>query len=330
MLLSHSKIEFKVENMKISRLTLVVAIALLTGCSNMMYGGGIAPVANQNTYYGHQQAQQMPNYQPPVTQALPTSTVVNQQPAQTAVYRVPTPPYSVRNSAENYGGGIQESSSSPYATTPVRPTAVQNNTANVDDGWSVRPNNTRNEAPPSVTDTPKVAEETSTNNTTLSESRSDARPVRPVQQEVVKQSVSDEVSAPASENRTNNNSQESDTKVAKATNPPAQNKSGGTAVSSLLKQANAELGKGNLDGAVSYLENAHRIDSKNAKILYDIANIRYHQGRYRDAENMAVKSIREGGSNAMMKKSWSLIANARKALGDNQGAILAAEKAASY
>ena len=119
-----------------------------------------------------------------------------------------------------------------------------------------------------------------------------------------------------------------------ASNTPAPaapaKEEGETAVSALLKKASGSLGKGDLDGAAAYLENAQRLDPKNSKILYDIANIRYHQGRYKEAESMASRAVQTGGSNAMLKKSWSLISNSRNKLGDSQGAVQAATKAASY
>ena len=117
-----------------------------------------------------------------------------------------------------------------------------------------------------------------------------------------------------------------------ASNAPdsAPKAEGETAVSALLKKASGSLGKGDLDGAAAYLENAQRLDPKNSKILYDIANIRYHQGRYKEAESMASRAVQTGGNNAMLKKSWSLISNSRNKLGDSQGAVQAATKAASY
>ena len=118
--------------------------------------------------------------------------------------------------------------------------------------------------------------------------------------------------------------------VASAQEPAASKAEGETAVSALLKKASGSLGKGDLDGAAAYLENAQRLDPKNSKILYDIANIRYHQGRYKEAESMASRAVQTGGSNAMLKKSWSLISNSRNKLGDSQGAVQAATKAASY
>ena len=91
------------------------------------------------------------------------------------------------------------------------------------------------------------------------------------------------------------------------------------------------------DGALTHIdlyyadyEKDGKIDPKNSKILYDIANIRYHQGRYKEAESMASRAVQTGGSNAMLKKSWSLISNSRNKLGDSQGAVQAATKAASY
>ena len=117
--------------------------------------------------------------------------------------------------------------------------------------------------------------------------------------------------------------------VASAQEPAAPKAEGETAVSALLKKASGSLGKGDLDGAAAYLENAQRLDPKNSKILYDIANIRYHQGRYKEAESMASRAVQTGGSNAMLKKSWSLISNSRNKLGDSQGAVQAATKAAS-
>ena len=125
-----------------------------------------------------------------------------------------------------------------------------------------------------------------------------------------------------------------ETRVASNTPEPAAaaapKAEGETAVSALLKKASGSLGKGDLDGAAAYLENAQRLDPKNSKILYDIANIRYHQGRYKEAESMASRAVQTGGSNAMLKKSWSLISNSRNKLGDSQGAVQAATKAASY
>lgn len=113
---------------------------------------------------------------------------------------------------------------------------------------------------------------------------------------------------------------------------PAQQPAGTrTASSFLVQKAGQELQAGNLDAAAAYLENALSINPRNASIRFDIANIRYHQGRYREAEQQAALAIQTSGRGnlAITRKSWELIANARKNLGDNQGAIRAAEQAAS-
>lgn len=117
--------------------------------------------------------------------------------------------------------------------------------------------------------------------------------------------------------------------VASKSDSGKSSKSEGGAVSSLLKKASDAIGRGDLESAAGHLESAQRLDPSNSKILYDIANVRYHQGRYKEAENFASRAVKTAGNNATKKKSWSLIANARKALGDNQGAITAAEKASS-
>jgi len=99
-----------------------------------------------------------------------------------------------------------------------------------------------------------------------------------------------------------------------ASNTPAPaapaKEEGETAVSALLKKASGSLGKGDLDGAAAYLENAQRLDPKNSKILYDIANIRYHQGRYKEAESMASRAVQTGGS--IYQKELDLLAGCRK------------------
>ena len=101
-------------------------------------------------------------------------------------------------------------------------------------------------------------------------------------------------------------------------------------VDTLINKANSELQKGNLESAVSYLTDASNLNKKNPNILYDIANIRYHQGKYREAESAASQAIRVGGGNKdMQKKIWSLIANSRDKSGDKSGAKAAADKAAS-
>lgn len=103
--------------------------------------------------------------------------------------------------------------------------------------------------------------------------------------------------------------------VVAAANPtPAEAKQ------AILQEAASKLDKNDLDGAVASLEKALRMDSGNSKILFDIANIRYHQGRYRDAETFASRAVSHSNDAAITRKAWELIADSRKALGNNIGA----------
>lgn len=118
------------------------------------------------------------------------------------------------------------------------------------------------------------------------------------------------------------------TTVAAATPPkPATAQS---ATKSLLQEARTSVAAGNYDKAASALERAHRIEPSNAKILYDIAQIRYAQGKYRQAESFASKAANYTKSPVLSKKIWTMLANSRKALGNSTGAAAAAQKAANF
>lgn len=324
--------------MKLKGLSVMVAAAILSGCTGMMYGGGVAPVNNQNTYYGRQQ-QPMQGWQQQPQQArnayANTRIGVNtaqQQQAQAEALRQQQEA-EARRQAEiarqqaqqaQTQAATQATAASPYGNAGPANTAPNPAQNAANDGWAVRPN-----TPPTATDMPKV--EPQAPMATPVANRQEPQPIRPPAREDNSQNAQAQAPSTPQQATQASPAQEPARQVAAA--QPAGERpaaSGGSAVSSLLQKANSELGKGNLDGAAAYLEDAHRIDSKNANILYDIANIRYHQKRYREAEAAAARAANMGGNNSVMRKSWSLIANARKALGDNQGAIAASEKAASF
>lgn len=332
--------------MKIKWLTLLMTSAILSGCTSMMYGGGVAPVRSENTYYG--QAQRAQPQQPPMQnwQQPPQRPPVIAQPVENQVTTVQNVPPSVQQQQEQarlaaeraaaekarQAANTGSASPSPYGNPATAQTPPAGN-PHAADGWSVKPQNT----PPTATDEPKYENSSNATNTAATNPPNNTQPpaVQPPAQPSTPPPVrpperTDNVAntPPAQEVAPKQEPAKQEKQVA-AANPPASS-GGGSAVSTLLQKANGELGKGNLDGAVAYLEDAQRIDSKNANILYDIANIRYHQKRYREAEAAAAKAANAGGNSGVMRKSWSLIANARKALGDNQGAIAAAEKAASF
>lgn len=321
----------------------ISSAALLSGCADMMYGSGSAPVTNQNTYYGAPvdlrngsatgQTTTTQTSQVAATQSGQKITFGNPTAANTSIPSANTPATSVNtiqtippsvqqnasNTMQSMGTSVQSqvNQSSPYGTT-----APATQTTSTDDGWSIRGSDSN--TPPTATDIPKVEGQTGVTGNTQPEESQGPTPIRPSTS-----STAGQTSAVTTATENTNGSSES-TQVASATPPSGSTSTGQTAVSVLLQKASSELGKGNLDGAAAYLEDAQRIDSKNPKIAYDIANIRYHQGNYSAAESSAAKAVRIGGSNSMMKKSWSLIANARKAQGDNQGAIAAAEKVDAY
>lgn len=114
-----------------------------------------------------------------------------------------------------------------------------------------------------------------------------------------------------------------------ATTPPKP-ATAQSATKSLLQEARVSVAAGNYDKAASALERAHRIEPSNAKILYDIAQIRYAQGKYRQSESFASKAANYTKSPVLSKKIWTILANSRKALGNSTGAAAAAQKAANF
>lgn len=102
------------------------------------------------------------------------------------------------------------------------------------------------------------------------------------------------------------------------------------AAQSLIMDARDAVAAGNYEKAASSLERAHSIEPKNAKILYDIAQIRYAQGKYVQSESFASKAASLSSDNTLSKKIWTLLANSRKALGNQTGAQLAQQKANSF
>lgn len=114
------------------------------------------------------------------------------------------------------------------------------------------------------------------------------------------------------------------------TTTPPKPASSGTATTALLQEARSAVSAGNYEKAASALERAHRIQPGNAKILYDISQIRYAQGKYRQAESFASKAANYSQSNTLSKKIWTMLANSRKALGNTSGAAAASKKAANF
>lgn len=82
------------------------------------------------------------------------------------------------------------------------------------------------------------------------------------------------------------------------------------AVKSLLIRAQADLAIGRTSSAVSKLERALRIDSRNAKLWSLLAKAHYDQSEYPQAISMAKKSIRYSNNETLIGRNWALIKKA--------------------
>ena len=79
--------------------------------------------------------------------------------------------------------------------------------------------------------------------------------------------------------------------------------------------------------AAASLERALRIEPRNARLWYELAQVRSYQEQYRQAENLAQRSNRFAGSDAALRNAnWKLIAECRRELGDQAGAEEALKK----
>lgn len=300
----------------------VSTAVLLSGCAPVMYSTQPAPVVSLNPNNGVAARQPVSNLHPnnaAINRATPDPTT-----RQQAVMPAPTPAAPLRPPVQadnrNNTGNIKVEQASPYGKPAV---AEPYRGGSDDDGWNVAANSRQSSGGASSSSSTRSEESSKPQTETASN-----EPLRPKKRS--EEAAAEQSNSQARAEEQANDVAEEEKQVASIAPVKKPSSSGSNnPVSTLLKKASASLGKGDLDGAAAYLENAHRINPKNAKILYDIANIRYHQGRFKDAENFAGRATNAGGSNAMMKKAWALIANARKSLGDNQGAIAAAEKAAS-
>ena len=98
------------------------------------------------------------------------------------------------------------------------------------------------------------------------------------------------------------------------------------AVSHLMENARADASAGRLSNAAASLERAIRLAPRNARLWQELARLRLKQGEYAQAENVALRSnaLAPGGS-ALRVENWHIIALAREARGDTEGARWARE-----
>ncbi|MDD4915767.1 MAG: tetratricopeptide repeat protein [Methylococcales bacterium] len=85
------------------------------------------------------------------------------------------------------------------------------------------------------------------------------------------------------------------------------------AVVALVSEADNSRKRGDLETAVLVMERALRIDPRNPVITYKLAQIRFKQNKFKQAEELAGKaSLLAGGNLELKRKSLMLIAEARK------------------
>jgi cytochrome c-type biogenesis protein CcmH/NrfG len=95
-----------------------------------------------------------------------------------------------------------------------------------------------------------------------------------------------------------------------------------------MDSARADLAAGRLANAAASLERALRIEPRNPRLWQELARVRLKQGDYAQAEGVAARSNSwAGADNALRAENWRLIAQAREARGDSEGARAALETA---
>ncbi len=108
--------------------------------------------------------------------------------------------------------------------------------------------------------------------------------------------------------------------------PPAN-----AAVAGLMQTARADADAGRPASAAASLERALRIAPRDARLWHELARVRLAQGEYAQAESLAARSdYWAGADDALRAENWRLIADARRARGDDAGAQAALENAARH
>jgi Tfp pilus assembly protein PilF len=111
--------------------------------------------------------------------------------------------------------------------------------------------------------------------------------------------------------------------VVPATPPRQEN----IAIAGLMDSARADAAAGNLAGAAASLERALRIEPRNPRLWHELARVRLKQGQHAQAESVAARSNSWAGDDKMLRaENWRLIAQAREARGDAEGAKAALEQ----
>jgi tetratricopeptide (TPR) repeat protein len=98
------------------------------------------------------------------------------------------------------------------------------------------------------------------------------------------------------------------------------------AIASLMEGARTETAAGRPANAAASLERALRIEPRNPRLWQELSRVRLRQRDYVQAESCAARSNSWAGSDdALRAENWRLIAQAREARGDAEGAKAALE-----
>lgn len=109
---------------------------------------------------------------------------------------------------------------------------------------------------------------------------------------------------------------------------PLPGKVDSPAVLALMTEADQSSQAGDLEAAVSTLERALRIDPRNPRLTYKLAELRLKQSKPRLAEDLAKKAALLSANDRWLKRqSWLLISEARKQQQNYHGAKEARMKA---
>ncbi len=99
-------------------------------------------------------------------------------------------------------------------------------------------------------------------------------------------------------------------------------------VATLLAKAETEFKAGQLDRSAASIERAIRISPRTPVLWQRLAQIHLVQGEARQAEAMALKSNSlVSPESSLLRKNWEIIAEARRLMGDKEGARQAKEQA---
>lgn len=99
-------------------------------------------------------------------------------------------------------------------------------------------------------------------------------------------------------------------------------------VMALVKQAEQERSQGNLDRAAATLERAIRIVNDDPLPWLKLAEIRFEQSSFIQADTLARRSISFASSGPTARQAWLLIADIKRLQGDDAAAREAQAKAA--